>query len=136
MFDLLMVSVQCQSMFQFICFLRFMSDAAAKRAEDSKSMNDKEASLAENQENLIRDEEGLKNKRVNLMETEKYLGELHAECDFLLKYYDMRKEVFWPLFKLSKCKCSVCGKIEIVSFVSLIVIFARHALTRLVLSAR
>jgi len=71
---------------------KFMSDAAAKRAEDSKSMNDKEASLAENQENLIRDEEGLKNKRVNLMETEKYLGELHAECDFLLKYYDMRKE--------------------------------------------
>jgi len=71
---------------------KFMADAAAKRAEDSKSMNDKEASLAETQENLIRDEEGLKNKRVNLMENEKYLGELHAECDFLLKYYDMRKE--------------------------------------------
>jgi len=69
-----------------------MADAAAKRAEDSKSMNDKEASLAETQENLIRDQEGLKNKRVNLMENEKYLGELHAECDFLLKYYDMRKE--------------------------------------------
>merc|ERR1719223_133014 len=41
---------------------KFMADAAAKRAEDSKSMNDKEASLAETQENLIRDEEGLKNK--------------------------------------------------------------------------
>merc|ERR1719399_2542402 len=71
---------------------KFMSDAAAKRAEDSKSMTDKESSLAETQENLIRDEEGLKNKRYSLMENEKYLGELHAECDFLLKYYDMRKE--------------------------------------------
>jgi len=71
---------------------KFMSDAAAKRAEDSRSQNDKEAALAETQENLIRDEEGLKNKRYSLMENEKYLGELHAECDFLLKYYDMRKE--------------------------------------------
>jgi len=71
---------------------KFMSDAAAKRAEDSKSMTDKESSLAETQEDLINNEENLKNKRTNLMENEKYLGELHAECDFLLKYYDMRKE--------------------------------------------
>jgi len=71
---------------------KFMSDAAAKRAEDSKSMTDKEAALAETQTDLINSEEGLKNKRTNLMENEKYLGELHAECDFLLKYFDMRKE--------------------------------------------
>jgi len=71
---------------------KFMSDAAAKRAEDSKSMNDKESSLAETQEDLITSEENLKNKRTNLMENEKYNGELHAECDFLIKYYDMRKE--------------------------------------------
>jgi len=71
---------------------KFMSDAAAKRAEDSKSMNDKESTLAETQEDLINNEENLKNKRTNLMENEKYLGELHAECDWLLKYFDMRKE--------------------------------------------
>jgi len=55
-------------------------------------MTDKEAALAETQTDLINSEEGLKNKRTNLMENEKYLGELHAECDFLLKYFDMRKE--------------------------------------------
>jgi len=71
---------------------KFMSDAAAKRAEDSKSMTDKESALAETQEDLITNEENLKNKRTNLMENDKYLGELHAECDFLLKYFDMRKE--------------------------------------------
>jgi len=26
------------------------------------------------------------------METEKFIGGLHADCDWLLKYYEMRKE--------------------------------------------
>lgn len=71
---------------------KFMDDAAAKRAEDSKSMTDKEGALAETQEELVKNKENLKNKRMNLMENDKYLGELHAECDWLLKYYGMRKE--------------------------------------------
>merc|ERR1719215_2232846 len=56
---------------------KFMSDAKNKRAEDSKSMSDAEGSLAETNEQ---------------METEKYLGEVHAECDWLMKYYDVRAE--------------------------------------------
>merc|ERR1719263_1819269 len=71
---------------------KFMGDAKAKRAEDSKSMSDKEGALAETTEQLVTDEEGLKNKKIDLMETEKALGGLHADCDWLLKYYDARAE--------------------------------------------
>jgi len=71
---------------------KFMADAKAKRAEDSKSQTDKEGALAETTEQLVTDEEGLKNKKIDLMETEKALGGLHADCDWLLKYYDARAE--------------------------------------------
>jgi len=71
---------------------KFMADAKAKRAEDSKSQSDKEGVLAETTETLVSSEEGLKNKKIELMETEKALGGLHADCDWLLKYYDARAE--------------------------------------------
>merc|ERR1719465_199850 len=71
---------------------KFMDDAGAKRAEDSKSMTDKEGALADTQDSLVNNKEALKNKNFEQMETEKYMGELHEECDWLLKYYDVRKE--------------------------------------------
>merc|ERR1719181_126762 len=71
---------------------KFMADAKAKRAEDSKSMSDKEGALAETTEELVNSEEGLKNKNIDLMETDKALSGLHADCDWLLKYYDARAE--------------------------------------------
>merc|ERR1711957_850711 len=71
---------------------KFMSDAAAKRAEDSKSMNDKEAALADTSDSLVTNKESLKNKKFEQMETEKFIGGLHQDCDWLLKYYEMRKE--------------------------------------------
>jgi len=71
---------------------KFMADAAAKRAEDSKSITDKEASKAQMQEEVETNTEALKAKKVELMETGKYLAGLHAECDWLLQYFDLRKE--------------------------------------------
>ena len=71
---------------------KFIADAASKRAEDSKSMTDKEAALADTSDSLVTNKEALKNKKFEQMETEKYIGGLHADCDWLLKYYDMRKE--------------------------------------------
>jgi len=71
---------------------KFSADAQAKRAEDSKSMTDKEAALADSEEQLVNDKESLKNKKTDLMNTDKRLSELHADCDWLLKYYDARKE--------------------------------------------
>merc|ERR1719183_3133465 len=58
----------------------------------AKSMSDDEGSLAEAQESLVSSKELLKNKKFEAMETAKYMGELHAECDWLLKFYEMRKE--------------------------------------------
>jgi chromosome segregation ATPase len=71
---------------------KFMGDATSKRAEDSKSMTDKEAALADTSDSLVTNKEALKNKKFEQMETEKFIGGLHADCDWLLKYYEMRKE--------------------------------------------
>jgi len=71
---------------------KFMADAKEKRAADSKSMSDAEGSLAETDEQMVTDKGTLKDKNTELMETDKYLSGLHADCDWLLKYYDMRKE--------------------------------------------
>jgi chromosome segregation ATPase len=71
---------------------KFMADAKDKRAADSKSMSDAEGTLAETDEQMVTDKGALKDKETELMETDKYLSTLHADCDFLIKYYDMRKE--------------------------------------------
>merc|ERR1719502_1910975 len=70
---------------------KFMSDAAAKRAADSKSITDKEAAKADTESNLQADSDSKKSKTVEAMETAKFIGELHGECDWLLKNYDARK---------------------------------------------
>jgi septal ring factor EnvC (AmiA/AmiB activator) len=69
----------------------FMSDASAKRAEDSKAITDKESAQAEAETQLQDDTDSKKSKTTEAMETAKYLGGLHEECDWLLKYFDARK---------------------------------------------
>merc|ERR1719231_1034405 len=71
---------------------KFMEDAKAKRAEDSKSQSDKEGALAETEEELVASKESLKAKQTDLMGVDKELSGLHADCDWLLKYYEARKE--------------------------------------------
>merc|ERR1719456_1758175 len=69
-----------------------MAESAAKRAQDSKSITDKEASKGALEEELLGNQEALKGKQIELMETEKYIMELHQECDWLLEHFDLRKE--------------------------------------------
>jgi len=71
---------------------KFMGDAKSKRAEDSKSMSDAEGSLAETNEQMVTDKGTLSDTSTELMETDKYLSEVHAECDWLLKFFDVRSE--------------------------------------------
>jgi hypothetical protein len=73
-------------------YVRFMDNASKKRAEDSKSQTDKEGALADTETQLVDDKEGLKNKKFDLMKTSQLISALHSECDWLLKYYDARKE--------------------------------------------
>jgi len=69
---------------------KFMSDAAEKRAMDSKAITDKTAAKAATEEELESNKEAMSSTQTDLMETVKYIGALHAECDWLLKYYDTR----------------------------------------------
>merc|ERR1719311_1842942 len=70
---------------------QFMADAKEKRAQDSKAITDKESAKAETEDQLQTDTDTKKSKTVEAMETAKYLGSLHEECDWLLKYFDARK---------------------------------------------
>merc|ERR1719191_357696 len=70
----------------------FMKDSAEQRAMDSKSITDKEGSKAALEDELLANQEALKGKQVELMETEKYIMELHQECDWLLQHFDLRKD--------------------------------------------
>merc|ERR1719443_1742696 len=69
----------------------FIADSADKRAEDSKAITDKEGSLAELEGELLSNQEALKAKKYELMDVEKYIMELHKECDWIMKNYDLRK---------------------------------------------
>merc|ERR1719468_21737 len=71
---------------------QMMKDSAAKRAEDSKSLTDKEAALADLQSSLQSNTDSKAATEAELGATNQYITALHAECDWLLKYYDMRKE--------------------------------------------
>jgi len=69
-----------------------MKESSAKRVADSKSLADKQASKA-NTEAALSDFEGEKKDTVGeLMATMKYIQSLHSECDWLMKYFDVRKE--------------------------------------------
>merc|ERR1719160_944845 len=69
-----------------------VKDAAAKRAADSKSIAEKEAAKAGLEADLVKTEDDKKTKTSELMATKEYISELHAECDWLLEKYDIRKE--------------------------------------------
>jgi len=71
---------------------QMMKDSADKRAEDSKTLTDKEGALADLQTGLEDQTAGLASTTKELAATNQYIHSLHTECDFLIKYYDMRKE--------------------------------------------
>merc|ERR1711957_147641 len=71
---------------------QLIADSADKRRQDSKSLTDKEGAKAGTEGSL---EKNKGEKKANLratMGTEKYIADLHGECDWLLKYFDVRKE--------------------------------------------
>jgi len=70
----------------------FMQDSATKRAEDSKTLTDKQGALA-NLETSLGDQKAEKaSTEKTLAATNEYIASLHAECDWLIKYFDMRQE--------------------------------------------
>jgi len=69
-----------------------MAESSTKRADDSKSMSDKAATKASEEEALEREIDTKAATGKELMATLTYIHSLHGECDFLLKYFDARKE--------------------------------------------
>jgi len=71
---------------------QMMKDSAAKRAEDAKTLADKEAALADNQASLEKNTEDKTSATAELGATNQYIQSLHNECDWLLQYFEVRKE--------------------------------------------
>merc|ERR1719161_1054786 len=69
-----------------------MKDSAAKRAADAKSLTEKESTKAEMEEALESHNEAKADSEKELAATMEYINSLHLECDWLLKYFDVRKE--------------------------------------------
>merc|ERR1719458_1357226 len=69
-----------------------MKDAAEKRTADSKLLSEKESIKAESEADLETKTEDKAATSAELMSTMKYISSLHMECDWLLKYFEVRKE--------------------------------------------
>merc|ERR1719454_1764668 len=70
----------------------FMADSAEKRASDSKLIEEKEGTKADTEAALQAMGEEKKSKAKEAMATMKYIEDLHLECDWLVKNFDLRKE--------------------------------------------
>jgi len=68
-----------------------MQQSAAKRAKDSKLVTDKTVEKAATQDALETESEAKADTTKELMGTSKYIANLHADCDWLLQYFEARK---------------------------------------------
>jgi chromosome segregation ATPase len=70
----------------------FMADSKEKRAADSKSVADKETMKGDTEDQLTKLSDTHKDVLMEIMATDEVITNLHGQCDWLLKYYDTRKE--------------------------------------------
>merc|ERR1719162_2281230 len=105
---------------------QMMKDSADKRAEDSKALADKESTLADLQAALEKNTEGLASNTKELGATLQYIQSLHNECDWLLQYFEVRKEArASEIDALGKAKAVLSG-----ADFSLVQTKSQHFLTR------
>merc|ERR1719263_638200 len=69
-----------------------MKDSAEKRATDTKSLADETKAKAEMSADMEAHTEEKAATTKTLMATLEYIQSLHAECDWLLQYFEVRKE--------------------------------------------
>merc|ERR1719230_747840 len=72
-------------------YKQMMGDSAEKRASDSKSLTEKGAAKADLTSDIEAHKGAKKASGSELMAVLKYTQSLHAECDWLLQYYDVQK---------------------------------------------
>jgi len=87
-----------------------MKDSAAKRTTDSKSLTAKGAAKADEEAALQAHSVARADGAKELMATMKYISSLHADCDWLLQYFDARKEArAGEVDSLTKAKAVLSG---------------------------
>jgi len=87
-----------------------MKDSADKRTVDSKSLTEKGSAKADEEAALQAHTEARADAAKELMATDKYISSLHAECDWLLQYFDARKEArAGEVDSLTKAKAVLSG---------------------------
>merc|ERR1740133_280327 len=69
-----------------------MKDSASKRADDSKTLSDKQGTLANLQSSLQANTEEKGSTQKELGATLQYINSLHAECNWLLQYFEVRRD--------------------------------------------
>merc|ERR1712176_115692 len=69
-----------------------MRESAEKRTKDTTSLTAKGATKADMEAELQAHHEAKASAGKELMATMEYISSLHAECDWLLQYFDVRKE--------------------------------------------
>jgi chromosome segregation ATPase len=70
---------------------RLMSDSQASREKSVESITAKEAAKADLDTKVVSTKEQKASQETELMNTESTLAQLHADCDFLIENYDVRK---------------------------------------------
>merc|ERR1712013_499734 len=87
-----------------------MKDAALKRTSDTTSLTNKGAAKADMEAELQDHKESKTAAVKELMATQAYIASLHAECDWLLQYFDVRKEArAGEIDSLEKAKAVLSG---------------------------
>merc|ERR1712129_481752 len=71
---------------------QMMKDSAAKRTTDSKVLAAKTSAKADAEAELQAHTEKHEDGSKEMMATVKYISSLHSECDWLIQYFDVRKE--------------------------------------------
>jgi len=87
-----------------------MGDASTKRAADTKSVADKSSALADGESLLVNKGEELTSTQKELMAVHEYIGQLHGECDWIIKFFTIRSDArLGEIDALGKAKAVLSG---------------------------
>merc|ERR1719482_491390 len=68
-----------------------VTEAADKRAADTKSVEEKSAAKALLEEEIVKNGDMKASEETELMATKQYIADLHADCDWLIQNFETRK---------------------------------------------
>jgi len=89
---------------------QMQKDAEEKRAADSKSLAEKAAAKGDTEAQLQSHMDAHQSSSSELMAVLQVIQQTHAECDWLIQYFDVRKEARdGELEALSKAKAVLSG---------------------------